>query len=469
MARTWEAGLRRATGQAQRSISSDEEEQASQEATITHASTVDPTTVASSPSSSSSTLTPRAASSSAPMEQAMSSLAIANKTHPTYSPVLLTLDKLDSIWGHIHKPTDLDNQTQWSRPLHWREKMAYMFWKFASQDSINELLGYFAKEDLVRPRKEVKMVMERLLVYDFVYDSGEESDDEEEEEEQDGNDWSEVDLVEILGEEEEEESDIGSGNGDDGMDIEDGALSEPSSLLAEALSAMQQMVNEDLEMMRVDTEKPSPQASSSSRDPEPPKPNEKSQTDVTPNSTPKLDAMELSNILNRDESLETSSREATQRKSPSSALKSKPRKSTGKTQKETTTNTTPIVNKPLSKDLPNRPKRKLQADTPQPPKRAKKPRTAVDLEKLTKELTETWLKEKAPIASEVKETRIALRIVGQRGTKSIKYKMQWADAGDCSFADSWVDDGDELVTREIARVWEAEKTQKEKSKVKGKT
>lgn len=248
--------------------------------------------------------------------------------------------------------------------------------------------------------------MSRLTAYDCVYDSGEESGDDEEGEE-DGEVWDEVDLGEILGVE-------GGFEKDDGIEIDtrDGAssYSEPSSLRAEALGAMQEMVDEDKKMMDVSTENSSPRASPIACESKPRAPSEAPQTEITANTTKKVD-------------------------------------------------------EPQAEKLTKHPKRKLQAEAPQSSKPAKRVRASVDPAKLVKELAETWRAEQAPIAPEVKETRIAVRIVGQRGTKSIKYKVQWAEAGDCSFPDSWVDEG-VVVTREMVRVWEAPKSKKGKPKSK---
>lgn len=244
--------------------------------------------------------------------------------------------------------------------------------------------------------------MSRLVAYDCVYDSGEES-----EEEDDGGElWDEIDLGEIVGAEEVDGIEI---------DTRDGASSyiEPSTLLAEALGAMPEMVNEDKEMMDVSTENSSPRAS--------------------PN-----------------------------------ACGSKPRAPSKAPQTEIIANTTKKVHEPRADNLAKDPKRKLQADASQSSKPAKRVRASVDPAKLAKELAETWRAEQAPIAPEVKETRIAVRIVGQRGTKSLKYKVQWTVAGDCSFPDSWVDKGDVVITREVVRAWEAPKSKKGKGKPKTK-
>lgn len=468
MARIWQAGPRRAVRQAQGSDSSDEEEQSTQNATDSRADTAYSThyTSTSSPLSSNPSSPDQDASPLEPAEADLISFNIADKNQQLHSapPVPHTLDQLEKIWGHVHKPTDLANQAQWSRPLHWKEKMAYMFWKFASQDSINELLGSFAKKGLVRPRREVKMTMGRLLAFDCVYDSGEESEDGEEE----GGGWSEVDLGEIVG---EEESGVGAGESEMELaETQDGvsSIGEPDSLLAEGLSATQEMVDDYLEMMEVDTEKPSSRASSRSRDPEPPNPKEEPQKDVTSNNTtPKVDAMDLASILNPGESLEISAKEARPRESTSPTLDSKQQESTEKFREETTTKTSPKIDKPLSSNLANHPKRKLQADTPQSPRPAKRPRPTLDAQdKIDNQLNESWRDKKAhaPVAPEIKQTRIALRIVGQRGKKSVKYKIRWAEAGDCSFADSWVDRESGFVTGNIAEAWEVERSFKEKGK-----
>ncbi|TID20798.1 hypothetical protein E6O75_ATG05562 [Venturia nashicola] len=469
MAQLEQADPRPATRQVQRSVSKDGDAQSAQNATDSHASIVDLTKAASLSSSSLSPPAPqgRDVSSPAPVDDNMCALKLADKNQPfpAHLPMLLTLDQLDSIWGHIRKPIDLANQAPWSRPLHRKEKMAYMFWKFASQESINELLGSFAKEDLVRPRREVKMVMGRLLAYDCVYDSGEESgDDDYEDEEVDTDEWSKVDLGEIMeenGEEEEEVDNVVAG--DDEMDVEDGTSSESSSLLAEALKAMQEMVDEDLETMESDTETSSPQISSSSRDLKPTKPNEGPQRELTDSTTLKADNMDLRNILNPDDSLETKSREAMKPNSTSSASDSKPRDLTKEDQKEVATCSAPKLYKSLPGDLTKHPKRKLRIKTPQPsqpPRKKTRPSLEEAKGKVSKELDETWLNTHKPVAPEIKKTRIALRIVGDRGTKSIKYKIKWAQVGDYSFEDSWVDEGDEVVTREMVRVWKSAKTQK---------
>lgn len=442
MARIWQAGPRHAARQATRSSSSDADEQSSQKANDSPANIVDFTKGASLSESPLFTLEPRDREtlSPAPMEQALSSLKIADKSQhiPTPTPILLTIDQLEEIWGHIHKPTDLANQAEWSHPIHWKEKMAYVFWRFASQDSINELLGSFSKENLTRPRREVKMVMNRLLAYDCVYDSESESGDEGEEDDGDGEDWDEVDLGEIEGEE-EEESVVGVSDADRAVDGEDaetnlqgGTMSDDSelgSLLTEALDAMQEMVDEDKQMMDIDT----------------------------------VESMDTSVSI---ESREAKPPESLPRESTSSTGDSEPRVPSEELQEDLTNNTNPKVDKPQPDKLTKHPKHKLPSEAPQSSKPAKKSRPSLDPAKLAKELTETWRGVQAPVGPEVKETRIAVRILGQRGTKSIKYKVQWAEAGDCSFADSWVDKEDAVVTKEMIRVWEGSKTKKVRSKSK---
>ncbi|QDS72132.1 hypothetical protein FKW77_003960 [Venturia effusa] len=395
MARIWNAGPRRAAQQVQRSTSSDQD---TEPISSTDSSTNSSEEVSSS-TSLSTTLGASYKDASAhksidqdPCSKQSTKKDFASSPHPISS-----VDRQRPVWGRVRKPTDLANQADWSCPLHRKEKMAYMFWKFASQDSIDELLSHSAKENLTRPRREVKLVMNRLLGYDFMYDSSEESEDEDEDED-------EVSLEEIEG----DETDFDCTEG-----AQDGTSShgKPCPLLAEAPSVRKRTADHVQKTKIVDTKHSSKRTS---RESEPRKPSKGSQKEVS--------------------------------------SKSK----VGKPQHDKRTSPAKWKTQTDKRTSPD--KRKTQTDVPRcsrPPKRA---RTSLDPAKLAKELAETWRAEQAPIASEVKETRVAVCIVGQRGSKSVKYKVQWAETEDetedYSFPDSWVDQGDAVITAAMVRQWE---------------
>lgn len=389
-----------------------------------------------------------------------------------------TVDQLQAKWGHIQQAADLAGQVEWSRPLHRKEKFAYVFWKCASQDSINEICESFGKESITRPREIVKLCMSRLLAYDMMYDSEAESSDE-------GNDdEEEVDIEEILNEddgEEGDERDLGETDGT-AKDDDSSGLSDHDSLLIEALEAMEKLVEEDRMMDSDEEEEEEEMEPDSSLD------QEKVQEDGMMDSDEEEEEMESDNSFDQDQV------HALNNNIEQIDLNMKVTNDTigfGRTGKQeglghqtisqadtqeldaandniNSLKRSRILKLEAPKAELNKPsKRKLSDNAPQCSKPPKKPRPSLDaVEKLAKELSETWAEggDMAPIDQKVKETRIALRIVGERGTKSIKYKMEWTDAPGCSFPPSWVEKESELVTKRMLQKWEWQKKWKGKDR-----